>query len=128
MGVGGRAGNEKKRNGETEKRKNGEKQKSESKKESRKEKARLLQEKAQQLTPLKDWLKELEKGIKEMERQVERVHDELVAASTSGDGELIGTLSKKLSDVKVELENSYEELFETTEELERLEVQWEGKS
>jgi ATP-binding cassette subfamily F protein 3 len=101
--------------------------KKESKKEARKGKARLLQEKSQELTPLKEKTEGLEKQVRELEVSIEEVNEKLVAASTSGDGELIGALSKELSDLKGKLEQSYEELFETTEELETLETKWEER-
>jgi ATP-binding cassette subfamily F protein 3 len=96
-----------------------------SKKKARKEKARLMREKSKELTPLKEKTEELEKKVKELEINIEEVNEKLVTASTSGDGELIGALSKELSDLKGELEQHYEDLFETTEELERLEAKWE---
>ena len=99
-----------------------------SKKKARKEKARLMREKSKELTPLKEKTVGLEKKVKELETNIEEVNEKLVAASTSGDGELIGALSKELSDLKGELEQHYEDLFETTEELEKLETGWEEKS
>jgi hypothetical protein len=52
----------------------------------------------------------------------------LVDASSSGDGKLIAALSKELSNLNAGLEGRYQELFETTEELEELEREWQGKA
>jgi len=101
--------------------------KGESKKESRKERARLQKERSEELGPLKNRAEELEKRVHDLEVAVEKVNQELVDASTSGDGGLIGALSKKLSEKKEELENSYEELFAVTEDLEKKEREWEEK-
>jgi ATP-binding cassette subfamily F protein 3 len=100
----------------------------ENKKESRKERARLQQERIKELKPLKEMVKELEKTISEMEGRVEEINGELVDASSSGDGKLIAALSKELSNLNAGLEGRYQELFETTEKLEELEREWQGKA
>ncbi len=115
---------------DTETRRKGEEEKGakgESKKEMRKEKARLFQERSRELGPLKDRSGQLETRVQDLESEVDKINGELVAASTSGNGELIGALSKRLSEKKEELENSYEELFAVAEELEEREKEWEEK-
>jgi len=99
----------------------------ESKKESRKERARLGQERKKELTPLKEKIKKLERSIGEMETRMEHINEELVNASTTGDGDLIATRSKEWSDLSSRLKRQYQALFETTEELEKLEEKWEGR-
>ncbi len=116
----GKADTETRGHGDAEK-----EQKKESKKGTRKERARLLQEKSKELSPFREKAQKLEKVIEEMETKIEQVNEKLIDASTSGDGEVIGALSKELSDLKTDLEDRYEELFKTTEELEQLEEKWE---
>jgi ATP-binding cassette subfamily F protein 3 len=118
----GKADTETRGHGDAEK-----EQKKESKKGTRKERARLLQEKSKELSPFREKAQKLEKVIEEMETKIEQVNEKLIDASTSGDGEVIGALSKELSDLKTDLEDRYEELFKTTEELEQLEEKWEEK-
>jgi ATP-binding cassette subfamily F protein 3 len=98
--------------------------KSESRKEARKERARIHQEKAKELNPLKNKVKSMENAVGEMEVRIEGVNEELVKASTDGDGARIAELSKKLSDLNETLETQYQELFEKTEELEQKEKEW----
>lgn len=98
-----------------------------SKRVSRKERARIQQEKAKILNPLREKVRELENAVSESETKIEDVNKDLVDASTSGDGELIAVLSKELSDLNEKLEEHYQELFETMEELEDLEGEWEEK-
>jgi len=113
---------ETRRRGDEEKRPKGE-----SRKEARKERALLLQERSGELGPLKNRSEALEKEVHGLEIVVKKVNQELVDASTSGDGALIGVLSKKLSQKREELENSYEELFEITERIEELDARWKKR-
>ena len=105
----------------------GTKTKGESKKESRKERARVQQERAEELKPLKEKVKKLEQTVGEKEARIKGVNEELVKASTSGDGERIALLSKELSDLSLDLEKDYDALFAATEELEEREKEWEKK-
>jgi len=116
------------RSAETGERGNGEarkKQKNESKRETRKERARLSQQRSRDLNPMKGKVGQLEKTIAETENRMEEINQDLIKASTAGDGDLIAALSKEMSVLKAGLETRYRELFETTEELEELEKKWE---
>jgi len=98
-----------------------------SKKESRKERARIQQERSEKLNPMKEKVSKLERSIGEMETRMEHINEELVNASTTGDGDLIATRSKEWSDLSSRLKRQYQALFETTEKVEKLEEKWNGK-
>ena len=76
---------------------------------------------------MKEKVSKLERSIGEMETRMEHINEELVNASTTGDGDLIATRSREWSDLSSRLKRQYQALFESTEEVEKLEEKWNGK-
>lgn len=98
-----------------------------SKKETRKEKVRLQQERTRVMGPLGQRVKEMEKKITGLESEVERINSELVDASNAGDGQNISELSRKLHSLTREIEKGYAVLMTASEELDKVEKEWERK-
>jgi ATP-binding cassette subfamily F protein 3 len=84
------------------------------KKKLRKMRSDIITEKNRVLNPLNDQIEILETKIEQMEEEYSLLENELVSASTSGDGEKISELSQKSHFLKEEIENSFVKLEELT--------------
>lgn len=93
----------------------------------RRMKAELVQEKSRVLKPLETRIAELEQAIEASEAELSELTEQLVQASTSGDGERIAKLAKTQQDLETTLEDMYGELEDVTTEFEQRSAEYEDK-
>ncbi|NLW56278.1 MAG: ATP-binding cassette domain-containing protein [Firmicutes bacterium] len=91
----------------------------------RREKAAIITRKSMVLRPLESTLGQLEKAITARENELQTNNEQLVAASTAGDGETIARLAKRNAELNAEIEQLYTELVKCTEEYEQAARQFE---
>ncbi len=85
-----------------------------SSKETRKLRAEIVSQKSRILRPLQKKVKELEDTIVDLEPKLQAAHEQIEAASQSGDHEAIGRLSKEAADLQKEIEILFAELESAT--------------
>ena len=85
----------------------------------RKERAKIITRKSRILTPLEQRISEVENTILQLEEELEKNNQDLIQASTKGDGELIARLAKRNSEISMEVEELYTELTGLTEKYEQ---------
>ncbi len=89
-----------------------------SKKEYKKLRSDLIQERSKKLNPLKKKVEELESKILENEESLEKLNEQLVAAAEKKEGVLIGELSQKIGRIQISLAETYDELEQSSNQLE----------
>jgi ATP-binding cassette subfamily F protein 3 len=94
---------------------------------NKRERAELIQERSQVLTPLKKRISTAEKLIADLERTNDQKLLDLAAASTQADGPTIVRLSQELERDKRELDTQMEVWELASEELVRLEAEYEKR-
>jgi ATP-binding cassette subfamily F protein 3 len=82
------------------------------KKSIRKLKAEIQTRRSKSLTPMKDRISEIEKSIERLEEKLENQNNEMIEASSAGDGRRISTLSKEIHRSQKEINSLFEE-YET---------------
>ena len=100
---------------------------SKSRKEMRRLRSKVISERSAAARPLKERIDAAETAICGLEASVREVEEKLVAASTGGEANLCGALSKKLKEDKERIEDLFAELEEATLEFERLSREFEEK-
>ncbi|MEA3372163.1 MAG: ABC-F family ATP-binding cassette domain-containing protein, partial [Campylobacterota bacterium] len=96
-------------------------------KESKKLRAALIQERNKLASPLKKEVEKLEQFIMETEDLIALHHDELIAASNSGESSRVMELSKLVSQEESDVEVKFERLEVVQNELDELLEMYEGK-
>jgi len=84
------------------------------KKESRKIRAEIVSRRSAEVKPLEKEISKIEHTLEDLETNQQELNEQLVAASSSGDGSLIAELSKKLHQVQTEIDSLYERYEEAT--------------
>lgn len=92
----------------------------------RKERAEFIEKKNALTRPLKKSIEKLEEKIKIKELRKKEIEEEIIIKSTDHkNGETIVALTKEHSIIEKELETYYDELFDLTEKLEDIELNYE---
>lgn len=98
-----------------------------SRKELRKRRSEIVAERSRVLKPVEKQIAGLESNIETAEQTLERRHQEMQAASESGDGERIVALSQEIHDIQTRIDADFEKLEGLTEILEREGAAYEEK-
>ena len=97
------------------------------KKENKKQRAALVQERSKVTSPLKKKIEKLENEIFELEDEVETQQEELINASNTGDNSKVIELSQIVTKNEKLVEEKFELLAETQEELDSILEEYEQK-
>lgn len=98
-----------------------------SKKEIQQKRSEIIKERSKILNPLKKRIEVLELKIHENETKLESTNKELIKASENSDGDLITTLSKKVSDLESSIDTDFEELALVQEQHDELFIDFEAQ-
>lgn len=90
-----------------------------SKKERRQRRSEIVAEKGRVLGPLEKEIRAIEKQIETQEKKLEALNREMVDASQTGAGQLIGQLSQVLHTCQAAIDKQFDRLAERTDTLER---------
>ncbi len=91
------------------------------KKELRRLRSEIISEKSKVLKPMDDTIAAAEREIEENETLLEKLNQEMVVASQSGDGVRIGELSQQIRECQTKIETRFSEMETTDETRQRLE-------
>ena len=94
------------------------------KKESRKLRSAIISRKNKETGPLRKEMEKIESAMETSEEEIERINEELVAATESGDGAAITELSKALHHHNTVIDEGFERLSELTDTLNELEEKY----
>ncbi|WP_127717929.1 ATP-binding cassette domain-containing protein [Halobacteriovorax sp. HLS] len=97
------------------------------KKEDKRLRAELIQQRSRATKELKKKMDKLEEGIFSKEEKAEELNEQLISASTSGDGKLINDISQKLGVLQKVLDMEYHELSLVSDEFHGILDEFEQK-
>lgn len=97
------------------------------KKDLRKLRADIITRRSKELKPLETRLEQIEKNISHEETQLNIYNDEMINASSTGDGKKIQELSKKFHSTKEKIDSLYTEFGEASDRFDLLTKQFESE-
>ncbi|MDA3947092.1 MAG: ABC transporter ATP-binding protein, partial [Helicobacteraceae bacterium] len=96
-------------------------------KENKKLRIAITKERSRGTSPLRKEVEKAEKFIMENESQIARYHQELIAASNSGDNSKIMELSQLVAKLEKEVESTFERMEVAQSELDKLMAEYEER-